>query len=216
MIVTEEPRTVIRDLPEVQGVDADALIREARRRQHRRWLIVMAVVLAVTLGIGLALSASGGGTGKRPATKSAPGATLPAASTASNHNAADFPASVLAALANEGTVITPAAAQTTPVSASAALATAKSQDYAVPSTVPPLLATVKFFHSQYLAEQKHNLLWVVLGMPNTDVGNGPAGNTNPVTIPPGSFKVDLVDAITGEWVMGLQISANGLTLTAAG
>jgi hypothetical protein len=49
MILTEEPRQVTTDLPEVQGRDAEALIKEARRHQRLRWLsmVVAALILAV-------------------------------------------------------------------------------------------------------------------------------------------------------------------------
>jgi len=49
MIVVEKPRQATTDLPEVQGRDAEALIKEARRRQRLRWLsmVVAALILAV-------------------------------------------------------------------------------------------------------------------------------------------------------------------------
>ena len=42
MIVVEEPRQATTDRPEVQGVNVEALIKEARRRQRRRWLSIIA------------------------------------------------------------------------------------------------------------------------------------------------------------------------------
>ena len=42
MKVIEEPRQATRDLP-----DAEALIKEARQRQHRRWVLVMIVMVLV-------------------------------------------------------------------------------------------------------------------------------------------------------------------------
>jgi hypothetical protein len=62
--VIEEPRQAEADVS-----DAEALIKEARRRQRKRWLTVLTVVLAFALGIGLAVSASSGATGKNPTPK---------------------------------------------------------------------------------------------------------------------------------------------------
>src|SRR5271165_5044593 len=67
MIVTEESRTAIRDLPEERGVAAEALIKEARQRQHRRWLVVIAVVLTVGLASGIWAASNGRSTTKPPA-----------------------------------------------------------------------------------------------------------------------------------------------------
>ena len=52
MKVIAEPRQVTTELP-----DAEALIKEARSHQRKRWLIVMVVVLAIALGIALTVSA---------------------------------------------------------------------------------------------------------------------------------------------------------------
>jgi hypothetical protein len=59
--VIEELRQATTDVP-----DAEALIKEARRRQQKRWLTV---IFAIALGIALAVSASSGGTGSKPTTK---------------------------------------------------------------------------------------------------------------------------------------------------
>jgi hypothetical protein len=47
MIVTEEPRQATTDIPEAHGVNAEALIKEARRRQRLRWLSVVVAALIV-------------------------------------------------------------------------------------------------------------------------------------------------------------------------
>jgi hypothetical protein len=62
--VIDELRQATTDVP-----DAEALIKEARRRQQKRWLTVMTVIFAIALGIALAVSASSGGTGSKPTTK---------------------------------------------------------------------------------------------------------------------------------------------------
>jgi hypothetical protein len=67
MKVIAEPRQVTTELP-----DAEALIKEARSHQRKRWLIVMVVVLTIAGGIALAVSASSGGTGSKPTTKPTP------------------------------------------------------------------------------------------------------------------------------------------------
>jgi hypothetical protein len=72
MIVTEESRTVIRDLPEERGVDAEALIREARRRQRRRWLFVSLVVVVVAAACATGLTLSRGPSGKPPSATKGP------------------------------------------------------------------------------------------------------------------------------------------------
>jgi len=64
MKVIEEPRQVTTELP-----DAEALIKEARSHQRKRWLTVLTVVLAFALGIGLAVSASSGRRGNKPTAK---------------------------------------------------------------------------------------------------------------------------------------------------
>lgn len=71
MQVLEQPEVRAADLPAEDAHRAEALIKEARHRQHRRWLTVMVVVLAIASGTGLALSASIGGTRHKP-TASAP------------------------------------------------------------------------------------------------------------------------------------------------
>ena len=67
MKVIEEPRQAMTDVP-----DAEALIKEARSHQRKRWLTVTTVVFAIALGITLAVSASSGGTGSKPTTKPTP------------------------------------------------------------------------------------------------------------------------------------------------
>jgi hypothetical protein len=62
--VIEEPRRAEAKLP-----DAEALIKEARSHQRKRWLSVLTVLLAFALGIGLAVSASSGGRGSKPTAK---------------------------------------------------------------------------------------------------------------------------------------------------
>ena len=58
------------EAPEVRrSTNAEALIKEARQHQRRRWVIVMTFVIASALGIGLAVSTSGGGTGNKPTAK---------------------------------------------------------------------------------------------------------------------------------------------------
>ncbi|MGA2806176.1 MAG: hypothetical protein ABSF89_17625 [Acidimicrobiales bacterium] len=64
MILIEQPQQATSDLP-----DAEALIKEARSHQRKRWLTVLTVVLAFALGIGLAVSASSGGRGNKPTAK---------------------------------------------------------------------------------------------------------------------------------------------------
>jgi len=60
--VIEEPRQITTELPEVQGRDAEALIKEARSRQRKRWLSIglAALILAVTSGIWASSSRSSG------------------------------------------------------------------------------------------------------------------------------------------------------------
>lgn len=67
MIVTEEHRRVTTDLPETQGSNAEALIKEARRRQRLRWFSAVALALAVTAGILAAIVPSGGNRPTKPA-----------------------------------------------------------------------------------------------------------------------------------------------------
>ena len=61
MKVIEEPQAQA-----AEGLDAEALIKEALSHQRKRWLTVMTVVLAIALGVGLAVSASSSGTGSKP------------------------------------------------------------------------------------------------------------------------------------------------------
>ncbi len=71
MKVIEEPQQVRTDLP-----DAEALIKEARRRQRRRWFRGVALALGVIAGVAAAVAASGG---NRPTKPAGPGATSDAA-----------------------------------------------------------------------------------------------------------------------------------------
>ena len=64
MKVIEEPRQAMTDVP-----DAEALIKEARSHQRKRWLTVMVVVLTIAGGVALAVVASSGGTGSKPTPK---------------------------------------------------------------------------------------------------------------------------------------------------
>ena len=50
MIVTEEPRQATTDLPDDNSLAAEALIKEARQRQRRRWLSVIVAVLVLAVG----------------------------------------------------------------------------------------------------------------------------------------------------------------------
>jgi len=65
--VIEEPRQATTDVP-----DAEALIKEARSHQRKRWLTVMVVVLTIAGGVALAVVASSGGTGSKPTAKPTP------------------------------------------------------------------------------------------------------------------------------------------------
>jgi DNA-binding beta-propeller fold protein YncE len=52
-------------LPDV-GTDPEALIREARQRQHRRWLAVGVAIAAVVAGAAVVIAGSGAGSRPRP------------------------------------------------------------------------------------------------------------------------------------------------------
>jgi hypothetical protein len=58
MIVLDEPRQAAMSPPA-----AEALIREARRRQHRRWLLMGVAVLTVGVASGLWFTSKGGAAG---------------------------------------------------------------------------------------------------------------------------------------------------------
>lgn len=68
MVVTEESRQATRDLQEGQGPDAEALIREARQRQRRRWLLVGMAVLVVAAASATGAVLSRGSPSKPPLT----------------------------------------------------------------------------------------------------------------------------------------------------
>jgi hypothetical protein len=66
MIVTEEPRQVTTDLLEAHGVNSEALIKEARRRQRKRWLAIGVVVLIVAVASGIWAVSNGRSATKQP------------------------------------------------------------------------------------------------------------------------------------------------------
>lgn len=51
------------------GDDSELLVREARRRQHRRWLAIGGALIAVVAGVGLGLALSAGGDTAAPQAK---------------------------------------------------------------------------------------------------------------------------------------------------
>ena len=57
MIVTEEPRQATTDLPETEGTNVEALIKEARQRQRRRWLSAVALTVVVIAVVAIAVIA---------------------------------------------------------------------------------------------------------------------------------------------------------------
>jgi heat shock protein HslJ len=61
MIVTEEPRQAETELP-----DVEALIKEARNRQHKRWLVIGIVVLIVAVASGIWAISNGQSATKLP------------------------------------------------------------------------------------------------------------------------------------------------------
>jgi hypothetical protein len=56
MKVIDEPRKATTDLPEVQGLGTEALIKEARQRQHRRRLALLVVAIVVIAGASTAVA----------------------------------------------------------------------------------------------------------------------------------------------------------------
>ena len=72
MIVTDEPRHATTDLPNGDAYRAEALIKEARQRQRRRWLaVIMAALLLIVAGIVLATQLVSAGKRSTTATSSA-------------------------------------------------------------------------------------------------------------------------------------------------
>jgi hypothetical protein len=55
MILKEEPRQATTDIPEAHGVSAEALIKEARQRQRRRWLSIAVATIVVVVASGIAV-----------------------------------------------------------------------------------------------------------------------------------------------------------------
>ena len=55
MILKEEPRQATTDIPEAHGVSAEALIKEARQRQRRRWLSIAVAAIVVVVASGIAV-----------------------------------------------------------------------------------------------------------------------------------------------------------------
>ena len=71
MIVTEEPRQAQTEIP-----DAESLIREARQRQRKRWVLTIVVVLLATVLTSIRV-ASGSRSGTKPPSSTKPGPVGP-------------------------------------------------------------------------------------------------------------------------------------------
>ena len=69
-MIVLEPQPTTTDIPEARGVNAEALIRGARRRQRRRWLCLSLVIVVVAAACATGFTLSRG-----PSSKPSPSAT---------------------------------------------------------------------------------------------------------------------------------------------